>query len=202
MNRDQMWEWLEELKKTVLEAKGTYHPGEQCTYCRRNHDCAAMTAMARRDVLVLGEPGMADRVTAGFPDLPDRDLIALYRRGKVIARIIDDVTQATRRRVEAAPGRALPDGEGRELRIVETAKRVIDPILAHPVLEERFTPAEIAACTIIRPSRLDNAISEKTERGGKKAAIEELDEALRAAGAVTDEPSERMIDARTKEPGA
>lgn len=198
MNRDQMWDWLMELKTRVIAWDGVYHPGEQCAYCSRNHSCEALTAMARRDVLILGDPGMAARIETGLQDLTDRELISLRRRGKVLAKLTEGIETVLRRRVEAAPGKVIADGDGRELRIVEQEKRLIDPIRALPVLEERLTEEEIAACTVIRPGRVDDAIAAKTARGGKKAAIEELNEALGAAGALSVEVSEKLTDVRSK----
>lgn len=197
MTRDQMWEWLDEVKKRIVEWDGVFHPGQQCTFCQRNHDCPAVRAMARRDVLVLGDPAMAERIENGLQDLTDVELIALDRRARVITRVIESLRAVVKQRVEAAGG-CLADGDGRELRFVDIPHRVIDPILSRPVLEERLTEEEIAACTKISASGLDNAVAAKTERGGKKAAIEELNEALEAAGAVATEKTKKLMDVRTK----
>lgn len=198
MTRVQMWDWLEEVKKRLIQWDGTYRPGEQCTFCRRNHQCAALTAMARRDVLILGGEEMAAKIESGLADVPDVDLISVYRRNRVLSKLIDSMDEAVKRRVEAAGG-VLPDGDGRELRFVDSAKRVLDPILARPVLEARLTEREIAGATVLRPSQLDKAIADKTARGGKKAAIEEMNDALQAAGAVSEEKSKRLMDLRTRE---
>lgn len=199
MTRDQLWAWLEEVDRRILKWDGVFHPGPQCGTCRRNHDCPALTAVARRDVLVFGGETMGGNAASGFKDLADADLIKLYRKGRVLSRLIESLDAAVKLRVRAAGGR-LEDGEGRELRIVEYSRRVVDPLLAKPVLEARLTEEEIASATVLRPSALDDAIAAKTERGGKKAAIEELDTALRAANAVVEHPLDKLMDARTKEP--
>lgn len=198
MTRDQLWAWLEQVRDRIVNWDGVFHPGPQCGTCRRNHDCPALTAIARRDVLVFGGEQMGSSVAAGFKDLADAALITLYRRGRVLSKLIATLDAAVKLRVQAAGGR-LEDGEGRELRILSSGRRVIDPLLAKPVLEARFTPEEIAGATVLRPSELDDAIAAKTARGGKKAAIEELDTALRAANAVVEHTTERLMDVRTKE---
>lgn len=197
MNRDQMWAWLDEVKRVVVDWDGVFHPGPQCAFCPRNHDCPAVTAMARRDVLALGDASMAEKVKTGLKDLPDRDIIAMYRRRSVLLQMFKAVEEETKARVEAA-GDVLPDGDGRELRFVKSERRTLDPMLAVPVLEERLTVEEIAACTTIKASQVDDAIAAKTERGSKKAAIEELNDALRAAGAVSIETTKRLMDLRSK----
>lgn len=193
MDREQAHAWLGELYERVVKWDHVYHPGEQCAFCPRSHECEALRAMARRDVLIIGGDGFADRLQS----LSDRDVIDLQRRGKVLGKILESLDLETKRRVRAAGGH-LPDGDGRELRFNQQMKRKIDPILARPVLEERLKPKEIADCTHLSASQLDKAVADKADRGGKKAAIEELDTALRAAGAVTDTPEERLIDARCK----
>lgn len=197
MTRDQMWEWLDEVKKRIVEWDGVFHPGQQCAFCQRNHDCPAMLAMARRDVLVLGGAEMAERIAGGLQDMPNAELIALDRRARVLTRVIESLRAVVKQRVEAAGG-CLPDGDGRELRFVNIPHRVIDPILSRLVLEERLSKEAIAACTKIGARDLDNAVAKKAERGGKKAAIKELDDALRAAGAITEEMTRKLMDVRTK----
>jgi hypothetical protein len=199
MNRDQLWEWLDEVKKRIVNWDGVYHPGEQCTYCPRNTSCAALTAMARRDVLVLGDPEMAERVKAGLQDLTDRELIALKRRGKVVAKMIEGIDAALRERVEAlGPGGALSDGDGREFRFVESARRVLAPALARAVLAAHLTTEELDACTKYSLSDASDAVAARAERGKKKIAIEELGAALEAAGAVSEEKTKRLMDMREK----
>ena len=199
MTRDQLWDWLDTVHDRLVHWDGVLHPGPQCGTCRRNHNCPALTAIARRDVLIFGGPDMGERAAGGFKDIADGELISLYRRGRVISKLIESLDEAVKLRVEAAGG-VLPDGDGRELRFITSERRRIDPLLAKFVLEQRLTPEEIAAATVLRPSLLDDAIAEKTPRGKKKDAIEELNEALRQAGAVSQEPQKRLMDVRTKEP--
>jgi hypothetical protein len=199
MNRDQLWEWLDEVKKRIVDWDGVYHPGEQCTYCPRNHDCPVVTAMARRDVLILGGAEMAERVKTGLQDLTDGELIALKRRGKVVAKMLEGVDDALRARVEAlGPGGALPDGEGREFRFVESARRVLDPELARDVLAMRLTHEELVACTKYSLSAASDAVAARAERGQKKIKIAELVDALEAADAIREEKTKRLMDMRTK----
>lgn len=199
MNRDQLWEWLDEVKKRIVNWDGVYHPGDQCRFCPRNTSCAALTAMARRDVLVLGGAEMAERVKGGLQDLTDGELIALWRRGKVIESLLGGIKDAIKERVEAlGPGGALPDGEGRELRFVESARRVLDPALAYDVLASRLTPDEMIAATKYSLKEATNAVAARAERGSKKTAIEDLVAALEAAGAITEEKTKRLMDMREK----
>ena len=197
MTRDGMWEWLEQLKAEVLRWNGVYHPGEQCAFCPRAYACPAMVAMARRDVLVLGDPEMSVKIAGGLQDLDNREMIDLYRRGRVLEKVMKNVDKAVRARVEAAGG-VLPDGDGRELRFIEQAKRRLDPIKARPVLECVLTEDEIASVTELRASKIDDLVSEKTPRGGKKKALEDLETALQAAGAITEKKEQRLMDVRSK----
>lgn len=193
VTREASQAWLGQLYEQVIKWNRVYHPGEQCVFCPRSHECEALRAMARRDVLIMGGDGFAERLE----QLPAQELIGLHRRWKMIEKIGKSLELETKRRVRVAGG-ALPDGDGWELRFSQQMRRKIDPILARPVLEARLDEKEIAACTHLSASDLDKAVANKAERGGKKLAIEELDTALRAAGAVTDKPEERLIDARCK----
>ena len=199
MNRDQLWEWLDEVKKRVVNWDGVYHPGEQCTYCPRNTSCAAVTAMARRDVLILGGAEMAERVKGGLQDLTDGELIALKRRGKVVSKMLEGVDEALRARVEAlGPGGALPDGEGREFRFVESPRRVLVPAQARDVLAMHLTTEELNAATKYSLSAASDAVAARAERGKKKIAIADLVTALEAADAITEEKTKRLMDMREK----
>jgi hypothetical protein len=197
MTRDGMWEWLELLKAEVLRWDGVYHPGEQCAFCARAYGCPAMVAMARRDVLVLGDPEMSVKIAGGLQDLDNLELISLYRRGRVLDKVMENVDKAVRARVDAAGG-WLPDGEGRELRFIGQSKRRLDPEKARPVLETVLTKEEIVSVTELRASRIDELVADKTPRGHKKQAIEDLEKALQAAGAITEKKERRLMDVRSK----
>lgn len=198
--RDDLVEWMGEIDKRVVRWDGeTYSPGPQCTYCRRNHECPAMTAMVRSAVEKLTGPEMAAQLAGNLMDVPDADVVDLHRRAKAVASVIETLGSAVKMRVEAAGG-VLKDGRGRELRFVESARRRVDTLAAWPVLQERLTPEEIAAFVEISASGMDDAIAAKTPRGGKKKAIEELDRALRDADAVTEVTTRRLTDMRSKEP--
>jgi hypothetical protein len=198
MTRDQLWEWVDEVRARLLRWDGVYHPGPQCAHCRANHVCPALREMARRDVAILGGDELAAQILRGLADLPDAEVVGLRRRAKVLEKAIGSLNEAIRMRVEAAGG-VLRDGAGRELRMVEQGRRRIDPALAWPVLQARLTDEELLGCVEIKPSLVDDAIAAKTERGQKKKAIEEMSDALKAANAVTDHTTRRLNDMRTKE---
>ena len=67
------------------------------------------------------------------------------------------------------------------------------------MLRESLTEDELHACIEIRASAVDKVVSNKTEKGGKKKAIEAMKDALKAAGALTMETTEKLLDLRVKE---
>ncbi len=198
MTRENLWQWLDEVRERVVQWDGVYHPGGHCSICPRAAACPALATTARRDVLVFGGEAMAAKVEAGLGDLSDSEVVSIWRRWKSVERLGKSLHEAVQKRVRAAGG-ALPDGDGRELRFIDSPRRVVSPKLGLPVLREHLTEDEILGCMKIGMSAVDDAVAAKTPKGGKKKAIEAVAEALEAAGAVTTETNEKLMDLRVKE---
>jgi hypothetical protein len=197
MTREQLPAWEARFTGELADWDGVFHPGPGCWACPRSHECPAMTALARRDVEVLGGEEMAARMVEGLATLPDAEVVALRRKAKQIAKLIDSLDEAVKMRVDQAGG-VLADGAGAELRFTESNRRDINPLKAWPVIQGRLDDTEIAGCLKISASSLDDTIAKKAGRGQGAAAKRALQAALEEAQAITLIPSRRLIDARTK----
>jgi len=197
MTREQLPAWEERFTKELVDWDGVFHPSAGCWACPRSRECPAMVAQVQRDVAAISSEEMAARLTEGLASLPDAEVVALRRKAKQIAKLIDSLDDAIKMRVEHAGG-FLADGEGAELRFSNSNKREIDPIKAWPVIQQRLDDAEIAGCLKISASNLDDTIAKKAGRGQGAAAKRALQAALEQAEAIKLVPQRRLIDARTK----
>ena len=76
--------------------------------------------------------------------------------------------------------------------------REVDTLRAWPSLVKRLTDEELAPCLKVRIGEMEAAGKAKAGKGKGAAAIRELNEELKAAGAVSRETTQRLIDERLK----
>ena len=190
VTRDRADAWQAELCE-VYEWDGVFRPGDHCTHCRRHAACPAHQAMNRQSLaLVTGQ-------TIDLASMPNPELATLYRRLLPLASQIESLKEAIKAEGKARGG--IDDGEGRVLHYKQSnGPREVDALKAWGVLTNRLTDEELAPCLKVRIGDVEAAVAEKAGKGKGAAAKRELEEALKAAGAIKQEPQFRWTDERTK----
>lgn len=188
VSRERANTWQDELCD-IYEWDGVFHPGDHCTHCRRHATCPALHAMNRQSLeLVTGQ-------TVDLATMPSHDLAALYRRLLPLASQIESLKEAIKAEGKTRGG--IDDGAGRVLHYKENkGPREVDALKAWPALTERLTDEELAPCLKVRIGDVEAAIATKAGKGKGAAAKRDLEEALKAAGAIKQEPQFRWTDER------
>ena len=181
MDRACAQAWLAELRDRVLNWDGIYHPGHQCDYCRRSHECSARNALVRRDVATILDQPIDD--ARALDALPPETVLTLYRRANMIAKCADRVRKAVHSHVEAKQG-VVTSSDGK-LVLEEESERELLPLAAWPVLEASgFHDEDFAEVVTLPISRVENRTAKKAGKGKGAAAVRDLREKLDAAGAI------------------
>lgn len=190
VDRERANAWQQELCD-IYEWDGVFHPGDHCTHCRRHATCPALHAMNKQSLaLVTGQ-------TVDLASMPSPEIATLYRRLLPLAKQIESLQEAIKAEGKARGG--IDDGAGRVLHYKENkGPREVDALKAWPALTERLTDEELAPCLKVRIGDVEAAIATKAGKGkGKGAAAKrDLEEALKAAGAIKQEPQFRWTDER------
>ncbi len=178
MTRPEALAWVEELRSTVIDWDGVFHPGSHCGYCKRSHECAAANALARRDVAAILDESASSALSAMEPD----QIVALHQKASYVLKLAERVRDAIKAHVDAT-GDVL-GVEGR-LTIDIEKRRELAPLVAWPVLEAQgFEDEDFAACVDVKISRVEKRVAEKAGRGKGAAAVRAIDAALETAGAI------------------
>lgn len=194
-NRERCEAWVEGLRQRVLARPGAYRVGPQCTWCPRSHACEAMQARARLDVAIFGNVALRDQIAAGLENLPQAEVVAMLRRGKVVVTAYEAFREAVRRLVETRGN--LDSGDGYVVRIAEeNGRRQISTERAWNILKEEFTPAEMNEIFEARASVMDEIAATKAGKGNGAAAKRALQDRLVAAGAIDQKPVRKLKETR------
>jgi uncharacterized protein DUF2800 len=209
MTRDGMAAWIASFEAEVVQwNERVFRPGGHCRHCRRSASCPALAAVARRDVEILSEdPSIAERIKNGLGDLKPAELVSLYRRAKAVEAFAKSLQDGVKDYVDRT-GQPLQDGEGGELRFVDTdGSRVIDPQTAWPVLQAKLSEDELANAIKISVSKVEAAVADRANAAavaaGKKPrkgaeAKRDLNVALEAVHAIRRVPGRQFRDQRIK----
>lgn len=193
MDRAELERWIQEFRDKVVNWDGVYHPSDDhCPYCPRflANDCPAGTAMARQAIAVMSDLQLTSDLENDIERFSADELIDLKKKVAFVRNSADRVDDAIRARTITLGGIV---GTKEQIIVENSAKREIDPQLAWPVLEAAgFTDADKAAVIKISASAIDEVVASRTARGGKKAAIQLINEQLELAGALTRVPQERV----------
>jgi hypothetical protein len=195
-------EWEYDLIHNVLSRVNVYRPGKHCTHCPIYHTCDARKAETSGTVQALMLPNnlpandpyrqFVERVTKLMASVtPDNknqpDMIELTSqlrfRVKLVEKAVDDARELLRKTVERVG--PMPLDNGYELALREIVQRVLDPVKAITVLRKHLSDAEIFDCMKASLPSLLAKKAGKFTRGEKKAAREQLEKELEAAGAIT-----------------
>ena len=187
--------WLAETVERI--ASGMFCPGESCRYCPRQTECPARTALVRSALSDLTDADpQVPALTAETWTVIAPSLTQAWGRVKLVESAIDRFKTVVREGVEKFGPLAVTDKT--ELRLVPVnPKKSLDTVKAWPVVSEQLTDAELAACTTVSLTDVQQVLSDKAERGKKKAAKEAMEAQLREAGAIVDEPQNpRLVEVR------
>lgn len=198
-------ESLQEFKQRIIDAVRSrndqkYRVSDSCEYCPRFFDCPARRALVKQSSSdILGVDGDEIRSMA----------LALARNGEgsllteILAgiRCIQKACENFKDQVKAEidSGGAIPTADGGKFDYQIIEKRILDALKAWPAISSRLTAQEIASCMRLSLSKLSKALSDKTGRGQKKAAIEAMTEELSAAGAITEKSEKRLKEFKPNE---
>lgn len=168
---------LDDLPKRIMyaiEHPDKYNPGDACTFCPRNLDCPARTALVQQ--------GVRDFATANeaIDAMPAALLASKFRLIKMVKAACEHAEEVLKERV--AEMGSLPDGNGGVLTLKPKASTKVNAEKALPLLLERFGSADVLApCLTIGKGKLED-LARKSAPKGKGAAtiramLDELEEA-------------------------
>ena len=163
--------------KSKLDLVGKqYGPGEACTWCQRQHQCAARELWTLSAAKALAEVPKAGALT--------RELLAdLYPKAKLLKKALDQYDDALRSELERGE---LKINDGAMLRLVEETRDEIDPLKSWPKLAGDFGSEELSSVVKITKTSLMDLVASRAKQWGVtiKQAKEDYMFALRESGAV------------------
>ena len=193
VSRARAEEWYAEVVGNVVNWDGTFHPGDHCEHCHRNHECPAQTALVRRDVAMFAD----DSQFADLQSMPGPQFVRMHRKLKGLASRIEEALKSMRPEVSRRGG-DIEDGEGSHLFFRnDGGKRKVDAFKAWPILQKRFSDAELCSGLQVSVATLEKIVADKAENGKGKAKQAFCDE-LEAAGALTQPTVEKLVFERIK----
>lgn len=194
MDRERLAAWRSKLDREVVQWDEVYRPHSGCVYCQRSHECPALVAMAKRDLAIIGDASMADRLKNDLADLGAPEIVHLYRSTQRITSFAKSLGEATRRVIKLRG--ALDAGDGKELRLVETHRRNVDAFKAWPVLQARLSDEELASTLKVSIADVEDLVAKKAGKGNGAAAKRTLAAELELAQAVTVTPGAQLREVR------
>lgn len=200
-NAARLREWEYDLVHNVLSQMRVYRPSSQCSKCGVYAGCEARRQIVSGTLQALMLPNdlpaedphrrflaTAERLLTGLtvdnkaePEVR-RALSELRFRLKLAKKVIEDAEELQRRAVEKVG--AIPLEEGTELALRNTEQKALDPLRAMKVLRNHLADQDIADCMRLSLPKLRAKKAGKYLRGEKRAATDQLEKELDAAGAV------------------
>jgi hypothetical protein len=194
MDRAAADRWVEDLFARVVDWDGVYRPGNHCAHCPRSHECPAANALIRRDVAAIADRDLLGRVECELELMSPSEIVSVLGKADMVAKYAERVRGAIKKYVKTH-GDIV--GDGVRLTITTERRKEVNPLLAWPVLEEAgFTDDDLAHVIDIRPSRVDDRVAEKSERGKGASNVRAMQQALESAGAVTYREIEKLTSKR------
>lgn len=183
--------WVRRLRAEVIAWDGTYHPSpKNCAHCPRSHECAAASALIRRDVSAFVEQG----VDASLATMAPGRKLALYRSAAMVEQYAKRVRAALRADVEE---HGPIEGEDGTLAIVVEPQRELVPLAAWPVLEGAgFGDAEFTEVLDLSISKVEKLVATRAGKGKGAAAVRALRENLTSASALRTRNVQKLVDQR------
>lgn len=192
---EQLEDWYQRFPVSIAKGSLKYSPGGHCVWCPKYHSCPAQQAMTRNVMQTF---------------LADENCEALAKKldewgadaAKPVSMLLEDLpllskaeesARAVLRNLIKTKG-DLPMPDGRVLTLAEQVRLEIDARAAWPVLRARLTEDDMARVLRVSKGELENRVKYKAEKGGKKAAVDQIMQELKDAGAI----SERTVDVMTQ----
>lgn len=197
MSRADLPAYLRRLQREVIDWDGTFRAGDHCRHCPRSHECPARHALVRRDVAAFLGGELTDYAVdaSALAALPDGQLMALLASSDLVQELAERMRKAIRDLVERR-GRDIV-ADGKRATIQKSARRHLHVVPALDVLDAAgFTDDEKVKTIEVHLKAAHEVVAEKAPYRGKKKAIEQLDAALTAAGALYTEPVTQLVTRR------
>ena len=192
VTRERADAWYQQLQGEVVDWDGKYHAGPHCTFCPRRTSCPAVTALVRQDVEMFADGKTFELATCTGPELCGH-----FRKIVMLKHLLDAAERNARSEI-GHRGDVL-DGEGGVIHYVPAeGPREVDTLKAWDALTKRLTDEELAPCLKVRLGELEATLKTKAGKGKGAAAIRELNDEFKAAGAVSRESTQRLTDERIK----
>lgn len=197
MTREQADAWEAHFEGQIIRwDEKTFRPGAHCAHCPRFHDCPAVRAEVQQLVAMFGEQDAIGKAEAGIDAMAGGDILALYRRTKMVAKFCESLQDLVR--VKADRDGPIADGDGYELRFVPTeGARVVDPLKGWPVLQENLRDEELSAVVKVSISQAEKLVMAKAAPRKGAEARRRFGAALEAVGAISKKPSRQFREVRT-----
>ncbi len=192
--REQLPEMIAEIRDATSSTD--YRPGAHCTHCPRNHNCPALSAIAKRDIAAFADQATVETIKSGLRDLVPSKLVELFRKSKQVKAFCESLDHHVRQLVlERGP---LDTGDGSELRFVEENRRDVDTLLAWPVLSAALDDVQIAGVVDISLSRAEKLIADKARESGAPIgkSVKAFSASLEAAGAISTKTIKKLVERR------
>jgi hypothetical protein len=180
----QLQGWADELRRRVRNGRGNFNPGGHCAYCPRAAACPGRRTLLRSVIADLSVEGM--KVLEWTPETRAAlgpQIGEMFGKVRLVEKAAQDFRETLKADIEQHGPISI--GGGRQLAIVETNRRVLDPAKARPVLGRYLTPEEIDRATTISPSQCEGLAVAKAPKGQGAGIKREIGAALEAAGAVS-----------------
>jgi hypothetical protein len=189
ITRAVLEQWMARLKLQL--SRTAYSTGRHCEFCPRGHSCPAKRAKAAEGIAILtGEPAVS------LEGLPSADIVALYRRARLVERVAESMVASIRLHViQHGP---QDSGDGTALQVVEeNGGRDIDVGKAWDIIQDRLPDASAMASVLrVSATALDDAVAKAAGKGKGAAAKRDLAAELEAAGAVTMKKISKLSEKR------
>jgi hypothetical protein len=179
MSRDQMVAWEQSIIQRVIDHDGSYHPGPQCEYCPRSHECPAANALARRDIAgIIGTTPDQAALDAMTP----KQIVDLLEQARRVGRMAEAVQDAIKARVVA---RGAIQADDAKIVLESVERKQVLAMKALPVLEGfGFKYEALADVLSVSLTKAKCHVADSAPRGAKASQAKAFVEALEAAGAI------------------
>lgn len=163
-----------EYKAKIALAGSVYSPGESCTFCPRQHECAAKNLWRLSSVQSLSTVSKDTAIT--------REVVAdLYPKSRMLRAALEHYESVLRAELEHGP---LKTNDGQTLELKEEIRQEIDAQTGWGVMSEHLTQDELARCIKVGKTALLDAIGKKAPSGSKSQSQRQVMAELHQAGAV------------------
>lgn len=184
--RQQLLGWCAEAAKPDAPR----NPGEWCLHCPGRHACPEGREMALTPPTTGAPAGITPDAIAAT--LTDETLAAFCAKAPAAESIIEACRSELKRRIQEGDAEAFR-ALGWKLEPGNTVKKITKPAVAFGVLAEKgATETEFIGAVTVKKGELEKLYHSKVG-GAKAAAAKELEQALKAAGAIEEKQNQPSL---------